>query len=212
MAKSTTLSSSDRDQIIQSLGQAVFEAAVPAAVGRATIAWNNLVHSIFTLFETLSGLSPEAAYKVFFAVRSDKNQREIVQGLVETEVKPVDPEIAAKMKRIFKKIDNAAKVRNDAVHVILIHEANPKKTRLFHDAGSFKGKVGDDLIEDLHKAAMNCMDLAADVYEAHTELLKNKRFKNVGLAREMAKLYMLYRNADKESALSYGALAPDGSV
>jgi hypothetical protein len=195
-----------QDKLIEHLAQVLHDGIVPVTIGRAAIAWNNLVYAIFALFQTLSGLSSDQAKRVFFAVRSDKNQREMVQGLIDNDITPIDDELAKSFKKLFRKIDGAAKGRNDTVHVILMNDGNPEKTHLFHDVGSFKGKVGRTLLTEMNKATLNCIDLTSELYGLHSKLLNHNEFRNRALSGDIARFKLLYRYPRPQGERVYGLL------
>jgi len=143
---------------------------IPLTVGRAAIAWNTVQHSIFQLFEILSGLDLESAKSVYFAVKSDRNQRDMVTELVNHKIKPKNPKLAAKVRSVLGSVDSLSGRRNETLHVVYVDSLDGAKTRLLHDVGHLKGKIGQELIVEIHKTTMELLDCAIDLERLNREI------------------------------------------
>lgn len=158
---------------------------VPIAIGEATIAWNTVMHAVYVLFETLSGLPSETAKSIYFNVKSDRDQRNMVAELVKTTLKSHNKKVARKLNSILGNLNSIAGRRNDAIHVILLDDQNPLKTRLFHDVGSLKGKAGLELLSAIKDFTIDCLSAAISLHKIHSEIYGTPQFANKRLAKAL---------------------------
>lgn len=152
---------------------------VPIALGRVTIAWNNVSHAVFTMYHLLSGLDEEAAKATFFCIASDRAQRDMTEQLVKLKLEPRDPKLGKRAKSILKEINKLAGRRNDFIHVVFMDDHNPEAVKPFYPRGSIKEKVGQELIDSMHKLTIECLDSAIALLKVTSEA--QKRVRNIGL-------------------------------
>lgn len=143
---------------------------LPAVVGRAAIAWNTSQHGIYMMFEILSGMDTESAKDVYFAVKSDRNQRDMVMKLIDHKLKSKNPHLAARARSAIGKVDALSARRNETLHVIYEDSLDDTKAKIFHDVGHLKGKVGEYLLAEIHKTTMELLDLAKELYSLNREI------------------------------------------
>jgi hypothetical protein len=85
-------------------------------VGRITLAWNHNVYQLLRVFEHLTGLPEPAARAIFFSHRSDWQQRRMIDGVAKA-VGLAEADHAS-LKKLLKRIGEAADHRNLAAHTI----------------------------------------------------------------------------------------------
>jgi len=89
------------------------------AIGKVTMAWNGAQHMLFLIFQEISGMKHEAAEAVFFTLKSDAAQRDIVAAAAQ--VVWADPKEAAnlaELKSLIKRLGKHAEKRNETVHTM----------------------------------------------------------------------------------------------
>jgi hypothetical protein len=97
---------------------APFEAYV-AAVGKVAHEWNHLHEQLGMLFAILSGVKREVALAIWYSVKSDRAQRDMLRAAVNA----TNPERSIKLpkapdslKWLLDRADEVAEARNNAVH------------------------------------------------------------------------------------------------
>ncbi|WP_156829314.1 hypothetical protein [Amorphus coralli] len=148
---------------------------VPRAVGRATIAWNNVSFSVYQLFQFLSGLDEESAKAAFFCITSDRSQRDMLGALVETRLKRKNAAAAKQAMTILGKINGLSGRRNDILHIVFMDDHDPKSVHPFHERGHIKGKSGEELVSSIDSLTDACLQVSNDLLQITIDLLKEKR-------------------------------------
>ena len=151
------------------------EVSVPLAIGRATISWNTLTGAVFTVYKLLSQLDEDAAKATFFAVASDRSQRDMVTNLAQ--LKAGHHPAGKKILTLLGKANGVAGKRNDILHVVFSDVLDPMAVSQLHERGHLKGKKGTDLLDAIHAFSMETMNLAIDMIAAASSLL-NSGFQN----------------------------------
>jgi len=136
---------------------------IPRTIGHATIAWNNLCHAIFQTFEALTRLDLESAKAVFFVVKSDRAQRDMVSELINSKLKAKNQTLADKFQTAIGEANKLAGKRNDIVHVVFIEALDTSKIALFRDVGFLKGKKGRDLVSTIENMTTETLALAVSI-------------------------------------------------
>ncbi|MGP2491735.1 hypothetical protein ACTDI4_08895 [Mesorhizobium sp. PUT5] len=154
----------------------VMKDVVPATIGRATIAWNNVSQSVYYIFQTLTGLDHDAAKAAFFAVSSDRSQRDMTQALIEQKLKPINPKLAKRAMAALGDVNGLAGKRNDILHVVFAATDDPKTASLFHGRGHIKDKSGSELISSVHQVAMRSLQAASALLEIASEIMRLPEF------------------------------------
>ena len=150
---------------------------IPVAVGRSTIAWNTLSLAIFGIFETLSGLDRNVAKSMFFGVKSDRTQRDLVTELVNLALNEKHPQLAKAIRRQLSTINTLAGRRNDVAHVVYHDDHVASQTTIFHDIGFLKGKAGMELVEAIHNLTIECLDCANSLQKLHLGIWETDDFR-----------------------------------
>ncbi len=163
------------------------EVRVPLTVGRATVAWNTLSGEVFGLFKMLSEMSEDAAKAVFFAVASDRSQRDMVRNLVDQKINLDHPKIAKKAKSLFGEADKLAGKRNDLLHVVYIDSLNPSGVSQLQERGHLKDKSGLALLDAIDEFTIACLDLSMKITQLLGEILETPRYQNLLLAEALLK-------------------------
>lgn len=86
-----------------------------AIIGRVTMQWNDLQYSILQLLEVVLGAEPEIASTVFFSLKADSAQRELVQAVFATRFAS-DPKLVANLAKLMDSIGRTSGERNAAIH------------------------------------------------------------------------------------------------
>jgi hypothetical protein len=86
-------------------------------VGSVVIAYNRVQHLIFVLFVAFSGMPTERASDIFFALRSDRSQRDVALAAAKTALVE-HPNLWELFKTTIDKINDLAGERNAAVHTM----------------------------------------------------------------------------------------------
>lgn len=148
---------------------------VPNAVGRATIAWNNVSLAVYHLFQHLSGLDEGSAKATFFCVNSDRSQRDMLHALVEARLEPKNAALAKQAKTILGKINGLSGRRNDILHIVFVNDHDPNNVRPFNERGHLKGKSGTDLLVSIEKLTSDCLEQACDLMNLTISLLEARK-------------------------------------
>ena len=148
---------------------------IPITVGRANITWNTLQYMLFQAFWQLSGLDVESAKAVYFAVKSDRSQRDMLTEMLTKKLEPKNPVLNKKFMTCIGEVNKLAGKRNDTIHVVYIDTLDSEKTRLAHDIGFLKGKVGRDLVSEIHNLTMQMLDLAEKIGRLDDELFEFRK-------------------------------------
>jgi hypothetical protein len=88
-----------------------------AILGHVAVAWNDVHWMLYRVFHTLSGMSEAQAKAVFFALKADSNQREIVQALAKSTLLRWPTELAQFIS-LMKRTNVVAGDRNAATHTM----------------------------------------------------------------------------------------------
>lgn len=152
----------------------VFSTRVPATVGRATIAWNNVSYAVYTLFEALSGLDTDSAKATFFCVQSDRSQRDMVSALIDSKLKPENAKLAKEAQTLIGSINGLAGRRNDILHIIFVDDHDPRIVKPFNKRGHIKNQEGDALLEAIHKLTIECLDMAKRILQLTVSLYQSR--------------------------------------
>jgi hypothetical protein len=86
-------------------------------IGSIVIAYNEVQYLVFVLFVAFSGMPFEQARSVFFALKSDRSQRDITLAAGETALAD-HPALWDRFKRSVNQINELAGERNAAVHTM----------------------------------------------------------------------------------------------
>ena len=164
---------------------AIYRVQVPVTVGRATIAWNNVCHAVFQMFQLLSELDDETAKATFLVVNSDRSQRDMVAALIDTKLKHHSTGLAKRAHRQLADINRLAGKRNDILHVIYLDDLNPQKVSQFHDRGHLRGKQGADLLDSIHKTTLECLDISMDILGTCSKVMQLPSYQNRSLLRAL---------------------------
>ena len=92
------------------------EAEIAAAIGRITIAWNDLHYEFFLMFVAASGMPKGSADAIFFAIKNDNSHRDMTKAALLEALRP------NKMRReainLIKRAGKFAGERNLPVHAM----------------------------------------------------------------------------------------------
>lgn len=161
------------------------EYIVPIAVGRATIAWNTLHGAIFDIYSLLSELNINAAKATFFAVTSDRSQRDMVLNLVDVQLKPLDPKLAKSVRTALGSVDAMAGRRNDILHVIYEDFNSPQSVSQKHERGHLKSKGGMELLVAIAKFANECLECTFRFIELRGQIREHQHYQRKALAEAL---------------------------
>jgi hypothetical protein len=156
--------------------------SVPLTVGRATIAWNTLSGAIYDLFSLLSEMDDATAKAVFFAVASDRSQRDMVSNLVNTKLKPEHPHLAKKVRSVIGEADDLAGKRNDILHVVFRETQSPYSVSQLHPRGHLKDKSGLELINAIGTFAISALDLTLKATKLRGQIAALPHYRRLALA------------------------------
>lgn len=173
----------------QMLGRlmALHEVRVPLSIGRATVGWNTLSGAIFQHFRLLSGMDDRAASATFFAVASDRSQREMVGHLYDIKLKPRYPDLAKRGRSLLGRADKLAGKRNDILHVVYVDTTSPHKVSQLQERGHLKGKSGQVLLDAVDDVAIACLDLSIEMMELQGRVLETPDYQSLALAEALLK-------------------------
>ena len=85
-------------------------------IGRVALAWNANVHRLLKIFCFLTGMTSPLADAIFFASKSDAQQRQLIKRVAEVTL--VDPAAIRSLAALLDRLGKLAGGRNSAVHVI----------------------------------------------------------------------------------------------
>lgn len=86
-------------------------------IGHVTLQWNNVQFWYFILFRTLLHDATYTAHSVFFAIRTDRAQRDMLQHLASLELEH-HAELLGELKALIERGNQLAGRRNDALHAM----------------------------------------------------------------------------------------------
>lgn len=164
---------------------ALHEVRVPLSVGRATVAWNTLSGTIFEHFRLLSGMHDDAAKATFFAVASDRSQRDMVGHLYDLKLKALYPTLAKQGRGLLGRADKLAGKRNDILHVVYKDSENPTRVSQLQERGHLKGKSGQSLLDAIDDVAIACLDLSIELIKLQGKILETSDYQSLDLAEEL---------------------------
>ena len=182
------------------------EVSVPLTVGRATVAWNTLSGAIFEHFQLLSELEEKAAKAMFFAVASDRSQRDMVGRLFDLKMKLDHPKLTKKAKLLLEEANKLAGKRNDILHVVYIDDLNPSAVTQLQERGHLKGKSGVALLDAIHEFTIACLDLSMAVTRLRGEILETPKYRNLALAKAVRKYGAQPKSKDWANQGTFGLL------
>jgi hypothetical protein len=184
------------------------EVAVPLHVGRATIAWNTLSGAVFDVFHLLSGADEETAKSVFFAVASDRSQRDMVTNLIELKLASTRSSLAKRGRKLMDRANGLAGKRNDILHVVYDEVLKPDEVTQRVERGHLKSKTGSALLEAIHEFTMQALGVALEVQEFRRDVWKSL-FPIDQLMGELHALGILRPSAEEVANRGlYGLLVP----
>lgn len=85
-------------------------------VGRVALAWNSNVAVLLRIFTFLTGVQSPLADTIFFAVKSDRQQRELINRVAEVTL--VNDEDRKNLGILLERLGRLAARRNSAVHTV----------------------------------------------------------------------------------------------
>jgi hypothetical protein len=97
-----------------------------ALIGRVTMYWNDLQYSILSLFEVVLGTPDQITSAVFFSLKSDAAQRDMVQAVFATRFAS-DPKLVTNLGKLMERIGKASGERNAAIHTAWSYWTNENK-------------------------------------------------------------------------------------
>jgi hypothetical protein len=150
--------------------EVLYEVAVPLTVGRATVSWNTLTGSIFDIYRLLSEMDIETAKATFFAVASDRSQRDMTSMLIDLRLSKRHTALARKTQELLGKANKLAGKRNDILHVVYMDTLAPEKVSQLYERGHLKNKAGEALIVAIHDFTMACLELASELLKAREQI------------------------------------------
>jgi hypothetical protein len=136
-------------------------------VGKATIAWNDLQFAILSIFFTVLPCPRELSEALFFSIKSDRAQREMVRAAVEHVVAPIDAMLAKKITDLFVKIEKKQyKRRNSAVHAMWMIRLETQEPAIYQEKDhlSKKGSL-KEIKKELEAMTVDFMEIANDLFE-----------------------------------------------
>jgi hypothetical protein len=122
-----------------------FDAYV-AAVGKVAHAWNYLHERLGVLFVAVTGMERNLALSIWYSVRSDLAQREMLKAAVNAKL----PKAPDDLKWLLDRAQEVANARNDAVHApcsLYINGSGSEMGASFFDGNPrAKNLVGKELL------------------------------------------------------------------
>ena len=130
----------------------------------------------------------------------------MVTELVREKLKPEHAKLARRINAKYSDINSLAAKRNDILHVVYLDEQTFMKTKVFQDVGYLGGKVGNDLIDAIHKTTMDCLDMSIDLMKLNKEVLALKDYKNKSLAKALGEYIARHKSPMDPNAGVFGLL------
>lgn len=91
--------------------------ALALVTGKVTLQWSAIHGWVEIMFNHFSGMPPDKAESIFFEIRNDRVQREMVVKLVKHTI-PERPDLIAELEKLFAKMARQSKRRNEAIHLL----------------------------------------------------------------------------------------------
>lgn len=89
------------------------------AIGKVTIAWNGAHETLFDIFHRVTAMTPDAADAVFFSIKSDRGQRDLVRKAAAVILS--NSGRASELQELtayIKELDRMAEKRNTSIHTM----------------------------------------------------------------------------------------------
>jgi hypothetical protein len=107
----------------------------PTLIGRVSVQWNNCQFWLFMMFETILDRSPNAE-TIFFAVRSDRGQRDLVKEVIRNHP-DFDSSVRDGLCKTIEKFEGLAGARNDILHAMMLLKRGAKARVMFPTRNRF---------------------------------------------------------------------------
>jgi len=144
-----------------------FDAPFYKHVGELTLIWNLATHALFVAFVGLSGMNAKYAASVYFSLRSDGAQREVVRSLAKARLADdSDPQAVQLYDSLKSEINNLEKIaqkRNGAVHATILSD---QKGYLAADPFAFSGPNRHAIFRDPERTIKEIEDAVRSVCAA----------------------------------------------
>jgi hypothetical protein len=125
---------------------------------------------VYRIFDVLSGMSTDQSKAVFFVLKADNNQRDIVQALAKVSLRP-HPELLTQFTELMKQIDRVAGDRNAAIHTMWATHY-PSRRVTPSPWAPRHGALADDYETQFTKLAENLRNIFRELIRLHERLLK----------------------------------------
>lgn len=122
-----------------------FEQIAPL-IGHVTIAWNNLQFWIFCVFWKLLAAGATKADSIFFALRTDKAQRDITLQIIKAAMFESD-ELRSQLEDLIEKANKLSGRRNDVIHAMIFVDHPDAAAQVFASSSPRLSKKKDLLAE-----------------------------------------------------------------
>jgi len=141
-----------------------------AMLGHVSIAWNDVHWMLYRIFDVLSGMSTDQSKAVFFALKTDSAQRDIIQALAKVSLRP-HPELLTQFLEMMKRIGRVAGVRNAAIHTMW---ATHYPSRMVTPSPWVPrhGALADDYETQFTKMTEDLRNIFREIIPLHERLLK----------------------------------------
>lgn len=159
--------------------------ALAREVGALTIAWNDMQFGILSLFTAVVPYDSALAEVMFFSIRSDRAQRDMVAAVVRSEVGGCDPQLAEKIVRKIADIEKKAGLRNDAIHAMWMLDFETKDIWIYQQSNRLNRHSDMATIKtELDNLADEYFGFTVDLFRLREELLSIKKFSDYADARK----------------------------
>lgn len=144
------------------------------AIGQITMQWTTIQVAISYLFRRLSGLDKARAETIFFGVKSDTSQREITLSLARLVLRH-EPELLAKLEKIFDRIGRYSGERNAAAHALWVVKLPEGQVMPYPTPGQHRRLKMDEHEKQFERLLANLGKVFRDLLQLDADLARISR-------------------------------------
>jgi hypothetical protein len=141
-----------------------------AMLGHVSVAWNDVHWMLYRIFDVLSSMPTDQSKAVFFAIKTDGAQRDVIQALAKVSLRP-HPELLTQFTELVKRIERVAGDRNAAIHTMWATHY-PSRRVTPSPWAPRHGALNDDYETQFTKLAEDLRNIFRELIRLHRRLLK----------------------------------------
>jgi hypothetical protein len=141
-----------------------------AMLGHVSVAWNDVHWMLYRIFDVLSSMPTHQSQAVFFAIKADSTQRDVVQALAKVSLRS-HSELLTQFTELMKQIGRIAGDRNAALHTMWATHY-PSRRVTPSPWVPRHGALADDYQTQFTKITEDLRNIFRELIPLHARLLK----------------------------------------